>query len=435
MNWAVTVGYATMIAEYIIMFLFYKGFLGQENGSRIKNIMGCIIFVAVTALTKILLPTGAITISISMVLYILLTFLFDGNIKWKLFASVLYFVLLFIIDELTMFGLMWAGNADVSTVFNGGILSVYGLIISTVLILLATRIVVRFRKRDNRRISFQYWLAIVTFPIISIVLLYVLYDFNWRLPNADVTVTTAIAIVGILYINIFAFQMIEFFSDKAEREAREILLRESFEKQIRENERIEYERAAQNRFFHDLRHHSRLLIELVEKGDTADALDLISQITKLDSMEKKEYVNTSNPAINAIFNYRIAYAEARGISVEIGDLYFPEGLKFDIADLCIIFSNSLENAIEACMKIKDGDKFIKVGMRYRDGKLVYKISNSTDGNIIQTKKGFKSTKTTAGLHGLGIESMEIAVQKYGGTLFAEHKNNVFELGFSISNNR
>ena len=104
----------------------------------------------------------------------------------------------------------------------------------------------------------------------------------------------------------------------------------------------------------------------------------------------------------------------------------------DIEDICIIFANSLENAIEACQKVEQSGRFIKVVLNYRDDRLVYKITNPTDGSVIKNRSGgFKSTKTTPGEHGLGVVNIEKAVEKYGGIFNAEHGDNVFTLGFSI----
>jgi sensor histidine kinase regulating citrate/malate metabolism len=74
----------------------------------------------------------------------------------------------------------------------------------------------------------------------------------------------------------------------------------------------------------------------------------------------------------------------------------------------------------------------KVVLKYIDDRLVYKITNSTDGNVIKNKAGgFKSTKTTQGEHGLGVGNIEKVVDKYGGTFTADYSENTFTLGFSI----
>ena len=434
---------AVIFADYIIVFLFFKNYLGQINGGRLKNILGAFVFVAVFAITyKLFYGNTAVAMPQSFLTYFSVAFLlFDGKWYWKLLASFLYFIILHLIDLFAMFGLMWIANVDAQEIFNGnGTLYFCGVIISKVLLLFTTQLIGHTRNKENKRLSFEYWIAIVTFPTISSILVYLLFEFNWRLQTTEVTVTTIIALFGILYINFFAFRLINFFADKTERDTKDAVIRQNYEKQVAECQRLDYMVTSRGKFFHDIKHFKSTLEELVKKRDVEKALQLLEEVLQLEAVQTKEYVHTSNSVINALFNYHISKAEKNGIRVDVGDLFFPKNLKLDIADLCSIFGNSLENAVEACMRMERDEKFITIGLRYSDNELVYRITNSTDGKIVKGKNWYASTKKTAELSGLGIEIMENAVQKYGGTFGAEPKfdikttRHIFETGFVIPSN-
>jgi sensor histidine kinase regulating citrate/malate metabolism len=310
---------------------------------------------------------------------------------------------------------------------------IVGAIVSKLIVLLIAKIVGNLRKKDNARLSVQHWLAIITFPIINTLILFLFLDVSWQhnITDTRTSLVSAIAVVCVLYINIIAFRLFEYFAERSERELRERLLKRQVAAQIKEMERQNYEKVAKKSFLHDLRHHNQLLYDLVKNGKATEALDLISKMLKLNESEG-EYVHTGNTAINALFNSHLGYAESQGIKIDVDDVHLPAGIKLDIEDICIIFANSLENAIEACQKIDKDKRFIKISMKHINDRLVYKITNSTDGNVIMGRYGeFKSTKTTEGEHGLGIGNIEKTVNKYGGVFTAEHNDNVFTLGFSI----
>jgi len=441
LSWIHFSQFAIMFTDYIIAFLFFKNFLGQENGNKIKNIFCAFAFVVVVVLTnQLFMESTAIMMPLSLLIYTLITFLlFNGKWYWKLLAVSLFFVIVHLLDLFAIFSLMRIANINTQAIFDNGALFFSATIISRVLLLLTTKILGHFRNKENKHISFEYWIAIITFPVISSFVIYLIFEFNWRLQSAEVTATTVIALFGILYINIFAFRLINFFANKTERDTKAAIIQQNFEKQVEECKRLNYLITSRGKFFHDIKHFKSTLDELVEKKNIDKALQLLEEVMELEALQTKEYVHTGDDVINALFNYHIAQAEKNGIKVDVGDVYCPKGLRFDIADLCSIFGNSLENAVEACMRMKSGEKFITIGLRYCQDSLVYRVTNSTDGKVVKGKRWYDSTKTTMGLSGLGIEIMENAVEKYGGTFGAELKfdeeNNkhFFEVGFSISN--
>ena len=434
MSWILAVEIPTILAEYLIASAFFKDFLGRKNHNKLLLAICIVAFYAVPKLSDLYVHDFAVKASISALLLFSLTFLFDGNIKIKLLSALLFLAFLFVADAIVYFFIVLIWKGDSNTILNKGIFAVIGLIASKLLVLLISKIVGSLRKKDNTRLSFQYWLAVITFPVISIFILFVLFDLNQKLNSTDATTSlvSAFAVVGILYFNILAFRLFEFFAEKSERDLKERILKSQVAAQIRECERLNYESIAKRSFLHDLRHHNQLLYNLVEKGNANEALNLISKMLELNN-RKGEYVLTGNSAINALFNSHLGYAESMGIRIDVEDIHLPAGVELDIEDICIIFANSLENAIESCQNIPKTERYIKIGLKYRNDRLVYKITNPTDGNVIKNRKGgFKSTKNTTGEHGIGIENIEKAVNKYGGVFSAEHNDNVFTLGFSIS---
>lgn len=105
----------------------------------------------------------------------------------------------------------------------------------------------------------------------------------------------------------------------------------------------------------------------------------------------------------------------------------PNKIKMKPVDICVLFGNSLDNAIEACERITEGSKKISMIISYRNNSLIYSLSNSTNGHLVKNGRFFKTSKNNYGEHGLGLSNIERTVEKYNGILNIQHEDNMFKL--------
>lgn len=124
---------------------------------------------------------------------------------------------------------------------------------------------------------------------------------------------------------------------------------------------------------------------------------------------------TSNSVLNAIFNEKERLAKEKGIQFTIESAFGSFDFMDDL-DLCSIFANALDNAIEAAEKCDEGNRWIKLRYQEKAAALFVRIENSC-AVIPQIQNGeLKTTKSDPLYHGLGIKSMKLALSKYSGTL-------------------
>ena len=83
------------------------------------------------------------------------------------------------------------------------------------------------------------------------------------------------------------------------------------------------------------------------------------------------------------------------------------------ADLCAVFSNLLENALEACNRQRDENRFISFHVKQTDSALSIRMENSTDGNIAARGGAIMSSKAV-GRKGYGLESIKEIAKRYRG---------------------
>jgi hypothetical protein len=175
---------------------------------------------------------------------------------------------------------------------------------------------------------------------------------------------------------------------------------------------------------HDLRHHLSVFQSYVDSGET-DKLSEYMNKYKNTFPDDTGIVFCENYAVNSILHYYISMAKSEGIHVDT-HLEFPKKTGVNDSDLCIIFGNCVENAIEACRKIEDGERFIRINAGLEEKMLAITIDNSFNGVIKEMNGAFISQKRDGEGEGIGISSVKAVARKYDGVTRFEAKGKIFQ---------
>ena len=98
-------------------------------------------------------------------------------------------------------------------------------------------------------------------------------------------------------------------------------------------------------------------------------------------------------------------------------------------DICTIFGNALDNAIEACLLLDDQrQKSIAVSLVQIDAVLLCKIINTAPQ---QTRNNLATSKKDKVNHGFGIANLTESLAKYGSVPEIEWQEGSFSLGFIL----
>ena len=171
---------------------------------------------------------------------------------------------------------------------------------------------------------------------------------------------------------------------------------------------------------HDLRHQLTAIRELTHEGNS-ELIDYLD--TLIDQIPKSEQKFCENTIVNSVISHYHSICQVRGIELKM-NLVVPE-CQNSISDseLCIIFGNLLENAVEACNRMKGGHRFIKLNSTFYHGLLTITMDNSFDGTITKNGEHYLSSKRNE--YGVGLESIRTVTEKaHGGCQFMQ-KENIF----------
>ncbi len=178
---------------------------------------------------------------------------------------------------------------------------------------------------------------------------------------------------------------------------------------------------------HDIKHHMHYIQSLLRSNKTKEASEYINKIYE-NNEHLKGVTYSGNFAIDSILSYGFANIKEKGINLNYS-IVLPPQLSIDDLDLCILFGNLIENAVEACERIcnNNKDKFITINSCIKKDYLLIDISNSFDGVVNITNNLYKTTKINKNYCGIGLMNIEEVVNKYSGELCVEHNNNVFKI--------
>ncbi len=191
-------------------------------------------------------------------------------------------------------------------------------------------------------------------------------------------------------------------------------------------EYIEKSRAAR----HDFKHHVIVLKSLCEQNDIQKVKDYLRDAT-LDIPTDLRVNVSSNPTTNAIFDYYLKKAKEADITIKL-DMRIGEDYGISDSDLCVMLGNVLENAIEGCLTVEKDKRFIRIGSNERAGRLFLTFDNSYDGVYNQgNTDNALSRKRDYTRPGVGIRSIRAVVEKYGGMMQIEAKEDVFCLSLML----
>lgn len=182
---------------------------------------------------------------------------------------------------------------------------------------------------------------------------------------------------------------------------------------------------------HDLRHHFTMIGGFIQNRQYAELESYVAEYGR-DIATAEPVTYCGNRVINVLANHFARIAERNGIRFELRCEMDGE-INMTDADLCGLFSNLLENAVEACLRVETGnERFIRVGIVRLGSELTIRVWNSTDGNVRQTGDGFASSKGE-GRTGYGLYSIQTIAKKYGGYAAAswDEESRVFDHAVSL----
>ncbi len=172
---------------------------------------------------------------------------------------------------------------------------------------------------------------------------------------------------------------------------------------------------------HDYHNHLQAMKAYVTMGQF-DELKEYLKLLEEDLDHVNQLIESGNVNLDAILNSKISLAIHNGIDVEYKAVC-PKEVKVSDIDLCALIGNLLDNAMEACEKIEDGQSFIRLYIGILKKQLYISVTNSTNEVVRKLDNEWITNKR--GNHGHGLKRINLIVEKYNGYINRQNEPGVF----------
>lgn len=180
-------------------------------------------------------------------------------------------------------------------------------------------------------------------------------------------------------------------------------------------------------FRHDIKNHLSVLDGLLKGGNTHQAQLYLKKLDAVTGQLSFPFL-TGNPVVDIVLSDKLELARAEGIQTEVS-LRFPRECRADDLDLCVIFSNALDNALCACGKEKasgeirgPAEPFIHITGHHQGDFYMLEFENSC-------------LPGPPPKPGTGLSNIKAVAEKYGGAMSAECSDKSFRLSVLLNISR
>lgn len=410
-----------LMIEFISKFNGYKYLGSKRNIFFISSVF--ILFANITLANYIdtLIEIPSYIALIIMIIYSMIAL--RGKFLMKLFSCIIFNVILILINSFSLFIFSLIFNVSVEDMITTfGIYRFVCLITSKIILFYVSRIILKLKIYKIERTHLSVWVLITIIPMVTIFIMVTITETAVFNNDMRITFYLLLSIIGLILINIIFY----FLFMKLGKEY-EI---------ITENELLKYNNMLQNKHSaeikdlykevqtmrHDMKNQFISIRSSIQDENFNKAIDYANSIIENINNTKK-FVFTKNDMFNAIVNNKLSEANSKAVKISYS-INYELDQRMEDTDINILFGNLLDNAIEACEKLKSNKEIILVIDKKRDY-IFIEVKNTIDKSILKENPNLLTTKHEKSNHGLGVRGIKKIVEKYDGIINYYEKGNIF----------
>ena len=398
-----------------IVYRFMNVFFDRTTTNKRIELITYISYFFVITITYLYINIPVVMMVCNIIAFIGLSFNYEASIKKRLLSVVLIYLILMCIEMIVV---LVSGYFDFPILTKNAYSSSLGIINIKILSYIVVLIINNYKNiRRGEIVPTSYWFCIFLMPIASLYIILIIFQAKGLR-----VVQVIMCIVFLLLINFATFQLydviIAALSDKMEKK----LLTQQNRYYDKQFQLMKTSVKTMGTIKHDLRNHLLVLQSLANNHEKDKLTEHIATMISVCE-EQKDYAHSGNILFDSILNFKLQEAEQKGITINF-DLNVPEEINIASFDMAIILGNLVDNAIQAVEELKE-NKIVVIKIRYDKGRLFMKIENPFNGRLKKDSGKIVTSKQDSENHGIGLESIRLAIQKYDGTLDINCNNNVF----------
>lgn len=410
-----------MFSEELDLYItskYMNYFLGKLRVSRKKAGIIYIICYILGTVQYLKLPVPLINMAVSFTILLFVALCYEKRPYKVILAMLLVFMFQFAGELIVSLA---TGGGNVQLVEYGYNTDVFQLICLQIAQVIVYFIITSF-KNVNSGLSLPLSFNISIIMLNGLFLLLEILIFMQRGVQRTVKLVSVLCMIVVLLLIMYLYDIVS-------RSYVNMLQAKMFEREnmyyIKQAEVLQKNNDNIRKFRHDINNHLYVLDSMLdEENNTRKAKKYIENLVgKLNKV--KMYSSSGNIQLDSIVNYKLSEANEKDIEVS-SDVKLPNECHIDMNDMVTILGNIIDNSIEAVEKL-DERRYIDLKIKYQIGTILINLKNSYDGNIKLKNGTIKTLKRNSMEHGIGLKSVEEAVQKYDGAVKIDYDDKEFRV--------
>lgn len=396
--------------------------------SRAKTSIFILMLSVVPFLVKSNVGLTSLSFVITIIAAFILSYVFWRNLKGTIISCILWCLIIMASELLAITLLSLISDSTLFALLSGESIAQFTTIFVCKIItyLLTLAYLKKFKsssKNKETKLNYSHHVIIVLTIIMAFMVgcLYIWSTSGSEIPEGFLIIFSFV-IIAFLVIAIFLINQVSAMA----QERQELALLQSQKEHLTElNGAIE----KYNIFRHDNRHHIETIRNLLHSHDYENA-NAYSESIIAEYLDADTVIISNMPMLSNLIRNKREIAEERGIRMTVN---LPDflGVSMTDSDLCIIFSNLIENAFEAAMQMTDG--FVDIVATHNRNTIFLTVSNSAKSICLNSDGTLQTQKKDSLMHGFGLKSVKRIADRNECLLTHDfdEKENVFTLEIGI----
>ena len=415
-----------LIAVLCFFMLFQKFEIKKER--LILRIIGILSIIAVKV-GIVLLKIAPLNLFMSLIMcFAVIKLLYECKIRTALLYSFIYDIMTLVTDA---FGVLFVsefyGNTITETLGATDLVWHHHIWNWIMLLFLSRIISLVIRKNENINVKWHEFVFYIFLLLYEVIFFASISTAIKDYMSGDFLI---FLMLGFMILDICVMVILNRISVARESEQRLRLMHQQEKLQHQMYQELQKKYTETCEIAHDINRHVSSLKALIEINSNSNKVQkYLSELTE-ESNRLYPAIKNQNPMLEIILNTTMAKCLSNNIEFSMCVEDFEMSFISDM-DITTIFSNLLDNAIEACKEIAKSRRKIRIIMRAQMGLIVIKVTNPcVDVNLSDIKFGRSTKKNHSGI---GLSNVRKAVEKYEGIMNVKKENNIFCVSITFVN--
>ncbi|MGI6234986.1 MAG: GHKL domain-containing protein [Christensenellales bacterium] len=420
-------GVLSAIETYILWFFFYT-FLKPAKQREHHIWIGKAIYFVFQYLTYFFsLPLFSSAVPTFFIAIILSLIFFEDDLLYKTITVYIFIFLFYASRTFALAGFLQFGN-HVAGGARFPVLPNHVQAVACILALFSTWLLQFFQSLRHRGRMTLYDLMYAVAPAVFLTSLIILFrlELSGQRSSMSYYWGSAVCLFVVTIILFYHLDKITIINENRLRTRLAMSLLE--EDKARFGELISQQEETL-RIKHDIRQHLMTLQYLLGEKDLDGARSYLDRVLEQKVLNNHLFT-TGNPIVDSLMSRKIPHIKSQGIDIQL-NMMIPTHLPVDDMDLCVLLSNLLINAQEACERMQAQDegrkRSIHLDMSQKKNFLYIYVENSYNGKLIYQNGRYQSTKENTNISGIGLNNIGIIVDKYHGIMEITHDAETFRV--------